>query len=274
MYYTLNIDRLNISDDTDIIYPRYAWIDCKGELHDLTNRERFVVLREGISGFSAVNVEYSTAPTLNQRAETLNQATIKSREFGFSVVIIANDREDLEMKRRALLNMFSNHDNGTLVRRLDTGDTVKISCRVSSGYPDIPNGLPQGSHAKAQVAEIRFIATDPYFYGKERRYESTDAQGTINVNNVGDVPAPCVFKLKSNGCKFNSGTLTISPNSADDDISGSIVSVGDNSVVATKSGNNVLHMFARNSRFLMLQPGLNVLTGIEWIEFAPRWSKI
>lgn len=276
MQNNLNIDGLNTSSQPRQSSARrgYVWIDGTGEETNLTDPSSYMVLREGINGFSNSTTEYATQPNSNMMGEVLRQTNTAKREFGFRVLIIGTDHADIEAKRKRLLYVFSpSLGMGTLVKSFDDGSTVRISCLIAPGYPDIVDGLPMGSQARTQVVEVRFVAPDPYFYGDEVVVVG-DANHTATVINNGDAIAQCMVKISGQLCRnLTTGEEMTAAQSKS--INGLTVTVCDGKVVAADFNNhNAIGNFSHGSRFWMLATGENSLDGIQWIKFRPRWSSI
>ena len=68
--------------------PQYAWTDASGTITSLMNSSEFVVLRDGIHGFTDVTDERNLSSLANQTGERFTNTAGKAREFEFDVMII------------------------------------------------------------------------------------------------------------------------------------------------------------------------------------------
>lgn len=263
----LNIDSLNGEAGG---WSNYQWTSGSGVSLDLSG-ESYVVLRDGIDGFSGGTGEASSETSPNLMRSVVRQTTFAPREFGFDVLIRGKDHSDLMQKRQILLDAFS-HGDGVLRKTIPGVGVVSITARSVRGYPDIRNGLPPGAQAKTQVVTIRLVAHDPYFYGPVLRQ---NAVGNIcTVENTGNAElTPCRIKLSANTCT-NTTTGQVMTARGGQTVTGCIVDIKDTGVAAELDGANVLGRFTYDSQFPMLIPGTNVISGAEWVEFMPRWGGV
>lgn len=265
----LNIDTLNGNAGG---WSNTLWIGGNGIHLDLGSPGSFIVLRSGIDGWSGTPAEYADETTPNRMARVLRQTTYSSREFGFDLLIIGRDRNDLLTKRAFLLDAFSPVADGTLYREVPGIGVVTIACRPTRGYPDIRDGLPPGAQAKSQVVSIRLTAADPYFYGSTTRVYADG--GMCAVINPGNAElTPCRIKLSANTCTNTTTGETMTARTGQS-VAGSLVDIRDTGVTADLDGTNVIGRFSYDSSFGALVPGENLITGAEWVEYRPRWGGI
>lgn len=252
------------SDTKDITLtsPSWVWITESGTQYSLSDRTRFIVLEDGIEGFSNSTTEITTNPNISGRGETVINTAAKARECGIDILIIGDNRNDIMQKRRLLLDIFN--APGTLQIK-QGGQTYYLHCRTARGYPAIRDGTRPDNQARAKVASVRFTAADPYFYGPE----VTTTASSITV--AGDVPAPCTIVTSSTTSSRTAGGVTKSITSTE---TGITVAVSDTDITATKNGANKISTFTYSSKFWMLEPGTNTVSGISTLTYRPRWSGI
>lgn len=265
----LNIDSLNGEAGG---WTNYLWTAGSGISLDLSS-ESYIVLRDGIDGFSGTSADYHTAQSPNRMRHVLRQSAHAPREFGFVVLIRASDHADLMQKRKILLDAFSaGYGDGVLQKLLPGVGTVTITARSVRGYPDIRGGLPPGSLARSQEVTIRLVAHDPYWYGPVLR--QTAVGGLCTVQNTGNAElTPCRIRVAANVVTNTTTGQTLYARSGQT-IVGAVVDITDTGVTAELDGANALGRFAYDSQFPMLAPGTNVISGVEWVEFRPRWEGV
>lgn len=268
-----NIDYLNVSGEGNNLLPSdYLWVDAWGDVTELSDGINYVVLRDGIHGFSGSSNERALTSTPLEYTESVNHRTAKAREFGFEIMILAPNHELLMLKRERLLRIFS--APGTLQKRRDDGTLMSIRCYAARGSPSVSGGLPAGNYATHQQISISLIAPDPYWYGDEITVTRGAGLTQLSIVNAGNTEfTPAVITLSSNTAANITTGQTIAA-SAGKTVSGSVVSVDDNGVTASLSGTNVVGRFTINSQFFGLTAGLNVLEGVSSVKYTPRWDGI
>lgn len=275
---TVTVTATNILGSTTVMLeitierPMYVWEDTGGILHSWHDKNKFIVLRDGIDGFSSSTADIITEQNCSNIGEYLKTRVWRRRDgFGFSLAIIGRNHAEIEENRKELIDMLSNYDGeGRLIINFDDGSSVYIRAEKANGYPRIANGLPPQQLARMQVAELRFTSSDPFFYASEV-VEITPTDGIIELTNQSDVSTPCIFEISAETCQ-NESTGEIITNNGHDSIIGVVVSSGDGSCTAELDGENSLYRFGMNSQFWMLKPGINKIIGVSKIRYRPRWS--
>lgn len=245
-----------------IRYPRWVWIDAWGTSTNLSDTSRYIVLRDGINGFSGVTFERTLKQAASEAAEYNAHTVARARNCGFTILMVGDNHADLDAARENLLRIFS--QPGVLVCTLDNGEKRNLSAYAARGYPSIRGGLPPGIQAKTQTVEIQFEAPDPYFYGEAQTV--TAEGGVVELYNPGTARAPCKVKLAEATCTNTTTGQSMTG------ISGAEVTITDRKITATIDGENCLGQFTTDSVFWMLEPGTNLISGAELVEFTPRWA--
>lgn len=267
----LNVDTLN--GEAAAGWSNTLWVGGNSIQLDLGSPGSFIILRDGIDGYSGTTSEYADEAVPNRMRHAIRQTSYTPREFGFDVLILGNCRDDILRKRQLLLDAFSpTHGAGTLYKQVPGIGIVSITCRPVRGYPDIRDGLAPGTQARTQVATIRLTAHDPYFYGPS--VTVTASGGVCTVQNEGNAElTPCRIKLSADTCTNTTTGQTMTARSGQT-ISGATVDIKDTGVTAELDGANILGRFSYDSQFPALTPGENLITGAEWVEYRPRWGGI
>lgn len=271
MTHYLNIEALN--GEATGGWSNALWVGGNSIPLDLGSPESFIILRDGIDGYSGITSEYTDEASPNRMRHIIRQTAYTPREFGFDVLIVGSCRDDILRKRQLLLDAFSpTRGAGTLYKQVPGIGVVSITCRPVRGYPDIRDGLAPGAQARSQVATIRLTAADPYFYGGTVRV--TASGGVCTVVNAGNAElTPCRIKLSADTCSNTTTGQTMTARSGQT-VTGAEVDIKDSGVTAELDGANVLGRFSYDSCFPALAPGENLITGAEWVEYRPRWGGI
>lgn len=268
-----NISYLNIgSNRASLPSTDYIWMDGFGETTSLLNPNEFIVLREGIHGFSGVSDERSVVQSPNEYAEMVNHRISKSREFGFDILIIGSSYYDIMTKRGKLMKIFS--IPGALRKQMPDGNAVTIHCYAARGSPSISGGLPKGNLATHQIASLSLIAPDPYWYGGEITVNRPAGSNSIQLINSGNAGfTPCEIVLSANSARNRTTNQEIHATSGKS-VVGVTVKITDNGVSAELNGSNVIGRFDMESEFFGLAPGVNVIEGVSSVKYTPRWDGI
>lgn len=251
------------SIELHIKYPRWVWEDTWGHQTNLSDASRYIVLRDGINGFSGVTFERTLKMAASEEAEYSAHRTARARNCGFTILVIGKNHADLDEARENLLRIFSRP--GRLIITLDSGQKRVLAAYTARGYPSIRGGLPPGIQAKTQTVEVQFEAPDPYFYGEVQRVYAVD--GIVEITNPGTATlTPCTLKLAEKTCTNQTSGKSMTG------VAGAEVTITDRRVTATLDEANCIGQFSVDSEFWMLEHGENRISGAEWVEYTPRWT--
>lgn len=251
------------SIELHIKYPRWVWEDAWGQQTNLSDISRYIVLRDGINGFSGVTFERALKLAASEEAEYNAHQIARARNCGFNILMIGKNHADLDEARENLLRIFSRP--GRLIITLDSGQKRTLAAYAARGYPNIRGGLPPGIQAKTQTVEVQFEAPDPYFYGEVQRVYAVD--GIVELDNPGTArQTPCRMKLAGATCTNQTSGKSMTG------VAGAEVTITDRGVTAALDGANCIGQFSVDSEFWMLEHGENRISGAEWVEYTPRWT--